>query len=522
MLHHILLNRKRRESDRINSSGVTSRYGRAAATGLLGTILISAAASLPGSPFAFKVSGAWFFGVPASSQGVGIAHASGLMLLLELAGGFAGIVLLCRGWISIHHNLTREAVRRPEKLGVILAAWSVPLLIAPPMFSDDIYSYAAQGEMVSHHISPYLYGPGVLGASPFSWLAQGFWINTPSPYGPLFDGIDGGIVQLSGHRALLSIVILRLLSVLGVILIAVFLPLLARSYGRDPSMAFSLGVLNPLVLLFLVSSGHNDALMIGLLVAGLWLARRGHFSAGIAVCVLAGAVKAPGLVGVLAIAWTFDGTNSLWRRCRSLVKGCVITAAIFELLAVSFGLGWGWVSTVGATDSVTTWITPTDLMAKVAPHIHISAVSFLDVAHLVGPAIAICISVWALKRLPDFGLPRVMGIALMAFVLFGPTVQPWYLLWSIPILAITAGSRTTTSIIWLSVVVSLLGVVGLGQLMGELTSLGLLYEVLFVLALAASVVVPLQPMSEGVRCSSPIARNVSSWRRPGTLGIRSA
>ena len=156
----------------------------------------------------------------------------------------------------------------------------------------------------------------------------------------------------------------------------------------------------------------------------------------------------------------------------SVAKACVISIATLELLSVLFGLGWGWVRTLGASDTVTTWITPVDLAAKVVPHLHVPAVPFLDVAHVVGPVLAVAIGLWALRRLPDIGLPRAMGIALMAVVLLGPTVQPWYLLWSVPILAITAGPRTATVIKGLSVAVCLLGVVGLGQLTGELGSLG--------------------------------------------------
>jgi alpha-1,6-mannosyltransferase len=517
-----LLNRLSPAAPRIDFTEMRSRFGRAAITGLLGTALISLAASLPGSPFSFKVSGAWFFGVPSPSQGAGIAQARAFLLLLELAVGFAGIVLICRSWLAIQHDLALKGEAPLRWLGLILAGWSVPLLIAPPMFSDDIYSYAAQGEMVSHHINPYLYGPGVLGATPFSNLAQGFWISTPSPYGPFFDGIDGDIVRLTGHRALPSIVILRLLSVLGVILMAVFVPSLARSYGRNPSMAFSLGVLNPLVLLFFISSGHNDALMIGLLVTGLSLSRRGYFTAAIILCSLAGAVKVPGLLGVFAVAWTFEGTDSPWRRLGSVAKACVISIATLELLSVLFGLGWGWVRTLGASDTVTTWITPVELAAKVVPHLHVPAVPFLDVAHVMGPVLAVAIGLWALRRLPDIGLPRAMGIALMAIVLLGPTVQPWYLLWSVPILAITAGPRTARVIEGLSVTVCLLGVIGLGQLTGELGSLGIAYEALLFLVLAASIVIPIQPMSEGARHPFSVARHVRRWPPTPAMGIRDA
>jgi alpha-1,6-mannosyltransferase len=483
------------EQDRSHRTPISlfGRYGRAGQLGLVGTALVSVAGSLPGSPFAFKMPGAWFFGVPSITSG-GIEHARALLLWSELTCGFIGILLLCRAWLTVCRVVRRDSEERTGGLACLLALWSAPLLIAPPMFSNDVYNYAAQGEMVSHHINPYLYGPGVLGASPFAALSQGIWINTPSPYGPLFNGLDGGVVQLTGHRVLASVVILRLAAVIGVALIAAFLPPLARSYGHNGAVAFSLGVLNPLVLLFLVASGHNDALMIGLLVAGLFIARRQHPILGIVLCSLAGAIKAPGLLGVVAIGWMWKDERLLRRRCRNLAGAAAIAAATFEGLSLLFGLGWGWVRTLGAANTVTTWVTPFDLIAKLlrafsrVTHVDVSSAVFLDVAHIVGPVVAIALGVRALLQLPEIGMPRAIGISLLAIVLLGPIVQPWYLLWSLPLLATSAGPRTASAIRVLCVSVSLVGVLGLGQLTGELGSLGPLYELLFALMLAGTVV----------------------------------
>jgi alpha-1,6-mannosyltransferase len=499
---------------------VFGRYRRAALAGVLGTTLVSVAASLPGAPFALKVPGAWFFGAPSLSQFAGVDQARGLTLFLELVFGFTGIVLLCRAWVDIARRVALGTGQSVAPLGRVLALWSLPLLVAPPVFSDDIYSYAAQGEMVSHHISPYLYGPGVLGATPFASLAQGIWINTPSPYGPLFSALEGRAVQVAGHGVLLSIVLLRLLAVAGVALIAVCLPSLARSYGRDPAAAFTLGVLNPLVLLFLIGSGHNDALMIGLLVAGLCVARRGHPTWGIVLCTLAGAIKLPGLIGVFAIAWTSPGgATSMWRRSLSVARASLIAAVTFEALSAVFDLGWGWVHTIGAADAATSWITPLDLAAKVVPTV--SRASFLDAGHVAGPALAVAVSLYALRRLPTLGLPRAMGISVLAIVLLGPIVQPWYLMWSIAILAITAGTRTAAAIVVLSVAVSLVGVVGLGQLSAELASLGLLYQILFILTLVASIVVPIRQMGRR-RDPGMLSGYSRPWSQVGAWNVQGA
>ena len=94
----------------------------------------------------------------------------------------------------------------------------------------------------------------------FSGLVDSLWANVTSPYGPVFLWLAGVNATVMHHNELWTVVGFRVMALAGVILIAVFLPRLARSYGRDGSLAFVLGVLNPLVLLHLVAGAHNDAL----------------------------------------------------------------------------------------------------------------------------------------------------------------------------------------------------------------------------------------------------------------------
>ena len=64
----------------------------------------------------------------------------------------------------------------------------------------------------------------------------------------------------------------------------VCLPRLARNLGRRPGVALWLAVLSPLALFSFIASGHNDALMLGLLVAGLTLASEDKPMAAVFVC----------------------------------------------------------------------------------------------------------------------------------------------------------------------------------------------------------------------------------------------
>ena len=85
----------------------------------------------------------------------------------------------------------------------MLLFWATPMIVAPPLFSRDVFSYAAQGEMTFHHISPYLYGPGTLGGGPYVPPVDQLWINSPAPYGPFFLFLDGKIDWITQHNACL-------------------------------------------------------------------------------------------------------------------------------------------------------------------------------------------------------------------------------------------------------------------------------------------------------------------------------
>lgn len=72
-------------------------------------------------------------------------------------------------------------------------------MFAPPIFSHDAYSYAAQGWLVHNGINPYDAGPGVLPGS-FADQVSWVWRDTPAPYGPLSLQLQHLVVELTGFR----------------------------------------------------------------------------------------------------------------------------------------------------------------------------------------------------------------------------------------------------------------------------------------------------------------------------------
>jgi len=444
---------------------------RPAILGFVAITAISVGSVQQRSPFALKLPGAWFFGVPAT--GSGSPHG----LFFGLVAVYGGLLLLMRVWYGLARSLAQVPGVPVRKLAIVAGAWMVPLLVAPPLFSRDVYSYAAQGEMMSHHISPYVYGPGVLGAGPYVSLVDKLWINAPAPYGPLFLKVDGALTSLSGHHVLLNVVMLRLLALVGVGLIAVSIPKLARSLGRDPSEAFALAVLNPVTLLHLVGGAHNDALMVGLLVAGITAARLRRPVLGIVLCSLAAAVKAPAALGVVYIAWGWMGPAVPVRdRVRPMVSAALAAAGVMGALSLLSGLGWGWIANLASPGTVRSWVAPATgvgmLFSGVAHSVGIGVPQHvvLSFTRVLGLAVAGGVGLWLLVRSERFGAVRALGVTLLVLVLLGPVVQPWYLSWGLVLLAPVATGKVRSLLITLSIGSAFLGLPGGQELVHDLLS----------------------------------------------------
>ena len=132
---------------------------RPALLGLLAVVSICVGASLPSSPFKQEMAGTWFFGEAD--------WPSTTLMLPGVVAVYGGMILFVRVWYGLFQTLRARGGVPIRPLAYMLALWIMPLLVVAPLFSKDVFSYAAQGEMMSHHINPYHYGPGTLGSGPY-------------------------------------------------------------------------------------------------------------------------------------------------------------------------------------------------------------------------------------------------------------------------------------------------------------------------------------------------------------------
>ncbi|SEE91191.1 alpha-1,6-mannosyltransferase/alpha-1,6-mannosyltransferase [Streptomyces sp. 3213] len=361
---------------------------------------------------------------------------------LGLVGVYFGVVLLIAAWLLLGKLIRSAEPPSPRSLLLVLAVWAAPLLLAPPLFSRDVYSYLAQGAMVDAHMDVYAHGPAALGG-PLADEVAPLWQHTGAPYGPVFLALASGLSGLTRGQLPAGLFGMRLVALLGVGLMAAALPRLARQCGADPAAALWLGALNPLVLLHLVAGAHNDAIMLGLLGAGLVAARGRWPILGAVLVTLAALVKAPAALGLAAVVLLQMRAG---HRPAKAVATTVLASAVTTVAATAAaGTGYGWIGALDTPVSAHNWAL-TSLLGRATgallEHLGSSLAPFAIPAwHALGLAVtgAAVLAIWfRLRPSPVYAL----GLSLAVVAAFGPAIRPWYALWGLFLIAAAAPSTS--------------------------------------------------------------------------------
>ncbi len=409
-----------------------------------------------------------------------------------------GAVMMTLAWLMLGRFALGKRRMTRSQTDRTLMLWMLPLLVAPPMYSKDVYSYLAQSQIARIGLDPYRVGPAPgLGLDHvFTLSVPSLWRETPAPYGPLFLWIGRTISELTGENIVWAVLAHRVVVLAGVGLIVWATPRLARRCGVAEVSALWLGATNPLLFMHLVAGIHNEALMLGLMLAGTEFALRGIDSAkrllprplhwphgradwvtwrplgmliiGAVLITMSSQVKLPSLLALgfvaMALACRWGGTIKAFL-IASISLG-TLSVAVMAVIGWASGLGFGWLFTLGTANVVRSWMSPPTLLALGTGQVgillglgdHTTAV--LSLTRAIGVLIIAVLVTWLLLSVLRGRLHPVggLGVALFATVLLFPVVQPWYLLWAIIPLACWAtrpGFRIAT--IGVTLVVGIFG-----------------------------------------------------------------
>jgi hypothetical protein len=357
-----------------------------------------------------------------------------------------GIAALVGVWLAVVRLQLAE--RWTERQTWTLAAcWGLPLALGPPLLSSDVYTYAAHGIMVERGYDPYVVGPSVLGAARAVGAVDPTWRSTPSPYGPLATLTEHFTVAV-GHGALGGVVMFRLLALASMIAIGLLASALVEPGARP--LVLTLTVLNPLLLLQVLSAAHFEGLLGAAILASFVALRHGHPRIAVVLGCAAAAVKAPAIIVVLALVAASMHGRRRPEALRELGIGAALVGGCSVLFSVVLHNAWGWTAALETPTVGRTPAAPSSLAATVLERIVPVASSADDVAagRIAALGLAGCIVAWLLVTAHRRPIMATTGLGLLVVAALGPVVYPWYLLWGLVCLAPLA--RSPKHVTWLA------------------------------------------------------------------------
>lgn len=241
---------------------------------------------------------------------------------------------------------------------------------------------------------------------------------------------------------------MRAIAVISLALVVWAVRRLAFATNLCQARALWLSVLNPLVLVHLVGGAHNDAVMLGLMLCGLAMARRGRLAVGAAVITLAMLVKVPAGVALLFLIPGHPGGRT------ELIRRAVVVAVASATTTVTatavLGFGYGWLSALGTPVSASGVLSLTSdlgallgaLMEPLGPAVPHTVATVVGASGAAAGLAGIGFWLWRTRKIGSEG---ALGMALLTLVVLAPAVQPWYFLWGLlPIAATVANERART------------------------------------------------------------------------------
>lgn len=343
----------------------------------------------------------------------------------------AGFLVLTAVWVAAV-ALAHRHVLRTSMVVAVIAVWSLPLVLAAPLISRDVYAYIAQGALLHRGLDPYRQAPTALGGGSLLDGVDPIWRHATSPYGPLALLVFRAAATAARDRVVAGVLALRVVAVAATAATAWAVTRLVEPRRRAVAVLLVAGA--PLVLTHFTSAAHVDA-MVAAGVAGALLAQTRHhprLALVLATCAAEVKVVAVLAVGALLLRHLLDAERA--ERLRTLRGDVVAVVVTATVLTLSVHDGVGWARGLGDASSGYLAVSLTTLARDGASMVasHLSLQSW----RTAGLVAAVVVDSWLLLTVRRRPLAVTVGGSLAVLAVLAPAAWPWYLTWSLPALAV--------------------------------------------------------------------------------------
>lgn len=345
----------------------------------------------------------------------------------------------------------------PKPLIAITVAWAlihqVTLAIMPTLFTTDLFSYATYGRLAAiYGLNPFIHYPALVPDDRLASWIHPIWHYASSVYGPLW--IDLSVAVARATRELSpadQTLVYRLIANAAHTANAVLIAVMLRPAGlRAMAAGLLLYVWNPLIVFEFAGNGHNDALMMTMLLGAVLAYRVAHPLAAIGLVTLAVLLKPAAVLALPLFTWLWLRQQPSWR---ARVRAALAVAALVLGLAVLLYLPW--FEGPDTFGPVLLWSTISPMYINYVPdYLSQSMAEGLTgillpydqalvlarervklISRLVFMAY-FAAELWWLRRLDD--LPAACARVFLVFlVLVNTWVLAWYFTWPMVLVAIT-------------------------------------------------------------------------------------
>ncbi|HEX3641271.1 MAG TPA: hypothetical protein VHV10_08275 [Ktedonobacteraceae bacterium] len=297
-----------------------------------------------------------------------------------------------------------------------------------PVTAIDIFNYIAYGLLlVQHHANPMITPPSRFIADPLMGLAGGF-IDQPSPYGPLGQLIQALPVAIGGRNILASLLLLKFMSS-GMLVISAFF-VYKILFPIKPEFALP-GVLalawNPFALFEFCANGHNDIVMMLLIILAIFTLRNEHPVWALTLITASALIKFASLPLIpLFFIYSYSHQPTLRKRIVYTIEASICSAVLAFICFAPFWAGPQTFARFFSEIGYQKYSFSNFLQDSSSGHIS------LQQAKVIGWALfgnCFIYAFWLSSK--DFsGLLKGCYITMFALLALSVTyIQPWYLIW---------------------------------------------------------------------------------------------
>ncbi len=389
---------------------LTRGWAVLSAAGLIGeAVYLMAAIRLPW----------WRYGSRLWSWPELLGGGKGLPVCLAAIGALMGAYLV--GWFAVRQGWGhRRIVWGFAGLFTVTLFWVMPI-------SSDLFTYLTQAHVFADlQANPFQVAPLTFFTDPLIRAYPTRYVTRPSVYGPAWVllaapgvltrwDIVGGVCWIKGLAAAAYLGSARLVELI-----------LQQTRPIAAAEGLYLFAWNPLILLLAVGAGHNDLVMMALVLLALWSAQKQHWSWAWVSLALSVWVKYVSAILVpLLILWTWKQRDQTgWSRGWRRVAGGLSASALLSTMVLAPFWFPGMLTGIGARllqpiNWMEGWSDAGGWMLRIG------------LAFFVG---AYAVLMGNLAR-GEASFQRLANACFLAFLLlFGlgaARSQPWHLIWSV-------------------------------------------------------------------------------------------